>query len=861
MAASTMSRASSFGHYLLPLTMNKGQINAKQAEYHIEVKTKYLDIKKHRPERHALRNLLGMLHFRLDKFDESLAFFDKILSDGEDPKNLNALANRKYVCDKLYRIPESSDCDKKMSELLPDDYQNEGAESRLRRARSLAEQAFAYSFDVFDESVTTERYRTSVKLYEEAFELAGDSLAQDEREDWMMSKGMACQKIFSEVKFNKALQKEARKWFEEAANIFIRIKDTNNDSLKSESWRHLGELFQGRSMCSVSVSDNLPLYEPEACFEEALNFTPNDPKLLARYANFLKSNDRLDTALVWVNKSIRQDETNYNSLALFLRGQIFLRYFKKQFTQHNTPHQQDGSFLINAQQDLEKLSESHSTPMYLQELAQVYYYMATDCHGKVKTECGGLEYLHKALTMCAKATAFQDGEKRSNVHKIRGLCLRALGEHQHALRSFKRAVECDLSYNWFSGSGKCLISEYASVLKDMTGGKSSCSQTLFADMVYWLHKAAKTYLMNPQWIGSFDVQRHLASNWENFVKYCVDNDNTSELEDIQEASSHPEQRRRTDEESHLPTSMCPPQSVIEEASGTSCFVSTEDQNPHAPIEAAKVTVYQPPQKRRTQTVVGEGSVYREVSEDHKPHANIEGTKATAYKPPHVRRAQSIADEARGATEETSDDYQTQLQVESSTDSLSALDLGGNKTSSKEKQVTLTVNLQTGKTQIVNPTSSTQEWTSKDASKKPIRSAPEKALNHNFQNDFLVLHSSSASEWVIRCLLEELEESNLKGCIKDRDFMVGKTWLANYTDSIANSACVIIVITQDFEHDAWCNSSMLMAIEQKKLLVPVLREGTKLPMFLNTLTHLDATGAVNWELLKRSIEQQIRLGDA
>ena len=285
MAASTMSRASSFGHYLLPLTMNKGHINAKQAEYHIEVKTKYLNIKKHRPERHALRNLLGILHFRLGKFDESLEFFDKILSDGEDPKNLNALANQKYICDKLYSIPESNDCEKKISELLPDDYQNEGEESRLRRARSLAEQAFAYSFDVFDESVTTERYRTSVKLYDEAFELAGDSLAQDEREDWMTSKGMACHKIFNKVKWDKSLKEEAQTWLGKMANIFIQIvQETDDNSLASEGWRQLGEIFQqakSRYFNPIQVPDSLKkyLWTPGNCFRRALHYTPNDPRL------------------------------------------------------------------------------------------------------------------------------------------------------------------------------------------------------------------------------------------------------------------------------------------------------------------------------------------------------------------------------------------------------------------------------------------------------------------------------------------------------------------------------------------------------------------------------------------------------
>ena len=109
--------AETFGHFFLHLTMNKGHIDAKQAEYHMEVKTKYLELKNHRPERHAIRNLLGMLLYRLGKIEEAFEYFDTVLSEGEDPENLNALANRKYICEKLFRFPESRVCEKEIAQL------------------------------------------------------------------------------------------------------------------------------------------------------------------------------------------------------------------------------------------------------------------------------------------------------------------------------------------------------------------------------------------------------------------------------------------------------------------------------------------------------------------------------------------------------------------------------------------------------------------------------------------------------------------------------------------------------------------------------------------------------------------------
>ncbi len=573
-----------------------------------------------------------------------------------------------------------------------------------------------------------------------------------------------------------------------------------------------------------------------------------------------------------VNQSIQLDATVFNSFAFSVRGQIFLQDYTKQLsdcTERYSSNQPDDSLLNQARKDFQKASEINPTPINFEDLAQVFYYMATDYHGNIKAGYGQ-KYLKKVLTICARAAACQDGEKRPRVHIIRGQSLRALGEHQQSLKSFKRAVEYGDSIPFPSSSGEYLTVEYANVLKDMTGDQPSTFQTLFADMVYWLHKAAKMYLVNPEWHYSLDAQTHLAPQWISFVKYCKENNYVRELEDIKEASRYPDQRHFqlscTDEELH-PPSPCtrPPQSVIEEATGTKHVYSCEVHDPHAPIEAAKETVYKPPHvKRRIQSVTEEASWATGVNfENQNPHAPVKAAKAPAYEPSHKRHAQSVTEEASGETKIIADDYHPQVQVESTSASLSALELGGDETSSEAKQITLTVNLQTGKTQFVNLTSSSQEWTSKDASNKPIRSAPEQALNHHLPNDFFVIHSSSASNWVFRCLLEELEGSNLKGCIKDRDFTIGKTKLANYTESIADSACVVIVITEDFAEDEWCNNSMLMAIEQNKLLIPVLREITELSIlkFLNTRTHLDATGPVDWERLKRSIEQQIRLDDA
>ena len=149
--------------------------------------------------------------------------------------------------------------------------------------------------------------------------------------------------------------------------------------------------------------------------------------------------------------------------------------------------------------------------------------------------------------------------------------------------------------------------------------------------------------------------------------------------------------------------------------------------------------------------------------------------------------------------------------ESATASLSTVDIDGAEADSDFIQITYRVNLKTGKTQHIDTTPSSQEHTTKGILRKHVRSAPEMALNHNLPYDFFVIYCSSASEWVFHCLLGELEDSGLKGCVKDRDFKLGKMELTNYLESIENSVCTIIVITKDFETNNMCSRGMHHAI--------------------------------------------------
>ena len=504
----------------------------------------------------------------------------------------------------------------------------------------------------------------------------------------------------------------------------------------------------------------------------------------------------------------------FNIHAYGVRAKIFIEQYQQQLKEnkkgkrYNPP---DKTLLTKAEDDLKETFEFYSTPMHLELMAEVLYYMATDSNGRVKQGCEGEEKLLQTLTMCAKAAACQDGEKRAPVHKVRGQSLCALGEHQAALRSFQQAVECETTSNFYINSGNVLVSEYEHVLMARTDALP-CNSLVFADMVYWLHRVAQISL-STDWVmyQVTKLQDQVPHHWKEFVKYCKENNYMRELHDIRRAAMLDSQPKRYHsfstevEEPHIP----PVSDQYQLSRAVVEATTSKGDNPHARVEKDKEEI---------------------PSEDHNPHARIEKDKEA--KP--------------------SEDF------ESATASLSTGDIDGAEADSHFIQITYRVNRKTGKTQHIDIIPSSQNWTHGDVSSKSIRAAPKTSKNGQLTYDFFVIYSDSASEWVFRRLLEELEGSGLKGCIKDRDFIPGKSKLHNYTNSFTNSACTIIVLTTDFEADNWCYNGMVQAIELNKLVIPVKRQPRNIPMFLNTLVPLDATAAVDWERLKRSIEQQIKL---
>ncbi|XP_022084285.1 tetratricopeptide repeat protein 22-like [Acanthaster planci] len=777
------------GLFLLPLTINKDNINAKLADRVIAIRRRFLDFKKTRPERHAIRNLLGVLAFRLGKFDEALEYFDKVLLEGEDPDNLNALANRKYICEKLFLFPEAKECEQRITDLLQNGLENRSKYRKLK-ARRLAEHAFAYLFELFEESVTFEKYERSSALYKEAIDLAGDLVSQDEMEDWLFASGMASYLIYKRIRRGGLRQHECRDRFQDAVNKFVKVTQMCQDGLiLGDSWRTLGELFGKQQNHLPLVPDKFQSYvrHPEQCFKKALSVSQDNPRIIARYADYLQGHSR-SKALELLDQSIEKDSTVFNIRAYYIRAKIYMEQFEKD---------ENISSLEKAEEALDVTLEYSFTPWHLELKAKVFYLKA-----KHQTGIGRQANLQKALLFCAKAVSCQDGQSRPDVHKLRGECLCALGQHKIALGCFKRAIECESAASLYLGSVDLLVCEYEHILLS-TPAPLPPDSPLLAGMVYWLHQAAQLCLAARKKLQSLSKIQQLPRHWIRFVMYCHDNKHSQKYETIKLAAAHgsksgpsgPHRRRMSCHE--IDEGFCRPK--LPDRSRRNSFPGT-DAFFQEPFKWIPSTV--------TATDLDESQL---ISHHSKP---VDG---------------EIDEDSKDLPFSTKKEYNT---------------------------LTFTVfwNPKTRKIEIKTLPSLSDTETD-DVTSKHVKAAPENSLNRKLTYDFFVIYSEDASEWVLHELLEELEGSGLKGCVKDRDFTLGEYHIENCSKRIKESVCTIIVVTKGFKKGDEFHG-MIMALKEGKPVIPVLRGERVLPAPLTGRTCLDATGAVDWARLQRNIEQAI-----
>ena len=99
--------------------------------------------------------------------------------------------------------------------------------------------------------------------------------------------------------------------------------------------------------------------------------------------------------------------------------------------------------------------------------------------------------------------------------------------------------------------------------------------------------------------------------------------------------------------------------------------------------------------------------------------------------------------------------------------------------------------------------------------------------NEFRYDAFIAYCQTDKEWICGTLINFLEvENDLKVCLHDRDFAIGKLIMDNIMDAISESRKTIIVVSHAFLESTWCEFELEMARmkmfqENRDMLVVIL----------------------------------------
>ncbi|XP_038079120.1 tetratricopeptide repeat protein 22-like [Patiria miniata] len=398
------------GHFQLPLLTNRGPIVEVTANYKRRVLEDYLQRKQNRPERHAIRNLLGVLAFAQDRdVDRAREHFEFILSESEDPDNLNAKANLAYV--NRTAAPPYDELDLKSEA------------SRRQHARRYAEQGYAYMFELTSETKTCDPFKKGLGLYNKALKLAGDLVDHMEKEDWQFCIGLASYKILFPLA--PGGDGTAQSLLDSASEKFRAIVDSPraDNATKSDAWLQFARTLKKGSEMRLHGCAHIT---PEHCLDRALELAPDDSmkaRILHRQAKFTLQADRnegFSRARALLESSICFDRSSQNYLAYALHADICIKQYKRS---------EDIALITRAKNDLEFILEQHVSPWDFKLLAEAYFHLAKSSIGEESKD-----YIRKALETCTKCEECQDGPI-SGLHHLRGKILRLNDQHREAEES------------------------------------------------------------------------------------------------------------------------------------------------------------------------------------------------------------------------------------------------------------------------------------------------------------------------------------------------------------------------------------------------------------------------------------------
>ncbi|KAM9327268.1 tetratricopeptide repeat protein 22 [Gastrophryne carolinensis] len=397
----------------------------------------------------GIRNLLGVFSFYLDNIEEAKEIFDNITK--QDPSNLNAWANLAYVYDRLNMEEEASHCTDRISHLMGLEQEDgESKEPRLIAARCLAEQGYAYAFDVgvLNEEDSMEKLITGISLYDKALAYSKYKISVEEKRSWFFTMASLCIRL-DEIFTKKEEAEQTRLLFFNKALALLResVKSSHNH-YNALSWCYVGMMLEKQNTFSTTpmgIHDSgFSGTDPLDCFGKAIEIGKGDPVILNRLAKIFLFLGKQEMATGICNMSLDglQDPTQ-NWQAYLTRSQIFIRMYMRDLERAKMGlcGLPDRNHLTKAKTDLESIIHVYPCLKTYLEMAQVWYYMGVDAVQELLLIDD--DALNNALVYIAKAMEFDLGDTLPELQLLKGKCLRIKGEEMNAVEPFKQAIQLD----------------------------------------------------------------------------------------------------------------------------------------------------------------------------------------------------------------------------------------------------------------------------------------------------------------------------------------------------------------------------------------------------------------------------------
>uniref|UniRef100_A0A674JQY3 Tetratricopeptide repeat domain 22 n=1 Tax=Terrapene triunguis TaxID=2587831 RepID=A0A674JQY3_9SAUR len=392
----------------------------------------------------AVRNLLGVFSFHLEEMEQAKEIFLSISQ--EDPDNLNTWANLAYVYDRLDSEQEEADCTKKLAHLMGLGSEDESqGDPRLRAARCLAEQGYAYVFDIglVDEEDRMEKLTAGLMLYDKALSY-GQQIPLEEK--------------------------------------------------RTLAWCYLGMLLERKETFSTTP---MGIHDcgysgtgPLDCFGKAIEIAKDNPPTLNRLAKIFHFLGKQEMAMGICNMALNLlQDPELNWQAYCTRAKIHIKLYLRDLerAKMGLGGMPDRKNLTSAKEDLESVVKVCPCLKTYLDIGQVYYYMGVDAMQELFPV--DETALDNALEFFAKAMEFDLGDTLPEIQLLRGKCLRLKNEESNAIGCFKRAIELDDVGSTYTESFRCLME----TLLILFSQKRVNAEMLMQEVELWVKKAEEKY--------------------------------------------------------------------------------------------------------------------------------------------------------------------------------------------------------------------------------------------------------------------------------------------------------------------------------------------------------------------------------